>query len=247
MNPVVGDILSELHRDLLDEAGRLEYTRRAFGMLPKMNRHDILDIGCGKGEPTLELAKLSNGTVTGIDINQATLDEFDRKAGELGLSDRVKSMNTSLRDIDFPDRSFDLIWTEGSIFVIGFEKGLREWRRLIRPNGFLVVHEMCWLRPDPPDEIRVYWEKIYPGICTVKEGVDVVPGCGYHLVGHFPLPDDAWWHLYYKPLEERIRAFKHKYGDDPKSLAVLDKQQSEVDLYHKHGKWYGSAFFVMQK
>ncbi len=244
---MAGDVLSELRRDLLDETGRLEYTRKAFGMLPKMNRPDILDIGCGNGEPTLELAKLSNGTVTGIDIDQASLDELDRKARELGLLDRVESMNMSLRDIDFPDGSFDIIWAEGSIFVIGFEKGLREWRRLIRPKGFLVVHEMCWLRPDPPDEIRVYWERMYPGICTVEEGVDAVPGCGYHLVGHFPLPDDAWWHLYYKPLEERIRAFRREYRDDPRSLAVLDKQQSEVDLYRKHGKWYGSAFFVMQR
>ncbi|MCJ2557046.1 MAG: methyltransferase domain-containing protein [Candidatus Thermoplasmatota archaeon] len=244
---MAGDILSELRRDLLDETGRLEYTRKAFGMLPKMNRPDILDIGCGNGEPTLELAKLSNGTVTGIDIDQASLDELDRKARELDSSDRVRTMNMSLRDIDFPDRSFDIIWAEGSIFVIGFEEGLREWRRLIRPKGFLVVHEMCWLGSDPPDEIRVYWERMYPGICRVKEDVDAVPGCGYHLVGHFPLPDDAWWHLYYKPLEERIRAFRRKYGDDRRSLAVLDKQQSEVDLYRKHSKWYGSAFFVMQK
>ncbi|MCJ2564078.1 MAG: methyltransferase domain-containing protein [Candidatus Thermoplasmatota archaeon] len=244
---MAGDILSELYKDLLDEAGRLEYTRRAFGMLPKMNRPDILDIGCGNGEPTLELAKLSNGIVTGIDIDQASLDELDRKARELDSSDRVRTMNMSLRDIDFPDGSFDIIWAEGSIFVIGFEKGLMEWRRLIRPKGFLVVHEMCWLRPDPPHEIRVYWERMYPGICTVEEDVDAVPGCGYRFVGHFPLPDDAWWHLYYKPLEERIRAFRREYRDDPRSLAVLDKQQSEVDLYRKHSKWYGSAFFVMQK
>lgn len=244
---MAGDILSELHRDLLDEAGRLEYTRRAFGMLPEMKRPDILDIGCGRGEPTLELARLSDGTVTGIDINQVSLDELDRKARELDSSDRVRTMNMSLRDIDFPDGSFDIIWAEGSIFVIGFEKGLREWRRLIRPKGFLVVHEMCWLRPDPPDEIRIHWERMYPEICTVEEDVAAVPGCGYHLVGHFPLPDDAWWHLYYKPLEERIRAFRREHRDDPRSLAVLDKQQGEVDLYRKHGKWYGSAFFVMQK
>ncbi|MBU1614423.1 hypothetical protein KJ693_03830 [bacterium] len=55
---------------------------------------------------------------------------------------------------------------------IGFERGLKEWRHLIKPNGFLAVHEMAWLRPDPPQEIYDYWKELYPGIRTVPENLE---------------------------------------------------------------------------
>lgn len=243
------DLFLEMHRGLPKEgAGRIEFTRKAFQMLPKMDRPNILDIGCGTGEPTIELARLSNGVITGLDVNRQFLDELERKAEELNLSHRVRTLNLSLFDMDFPDESFDVIWAEGSIFLIGFEKGLMEWKRFIKSNGFLVVHEMSWLRPDPPREIWDYWERVYPGINTIQENLDVIPSCGYVVIGHFALPEDAWWELYYGPLEERIRALREKrYKNDPISLAVLDKEQKEVDLYRKYSKWYGSAFYVMQK
>ena len=149
--------------------------------------------------------------------------------------------------MDFPDESFDLIWSEGSIFLIGFERSLKEWRRYIKPKGFLVVRDMSWLRPDPPQEIWDYWKKVYPGIKTIKENLNIIPSCGYLILGHFALPEDAWWDEYYGPLEERIQALREKYKDSPKSLAQLNKEQVEIDLYCKYSKWYGSAFYIMQR
>ena len=94
------DIESELYRNLPPwGSGRTEYTRRAFEMLPKLERPRILDIGCGRGEPTIELAKLSGGTVTGLDIDQSALDELDRRAEEEGLSDRISTVNRSASEI----------------------------------------------------------------------------------------------------------------------------------------------------
>ncbi|MBU7032610.1 MAG: class I SAM-dependent methyltransferase, partial [Theionarchaea archaeon] len=43
-------------------------------MLPALDNPHILDIGCGTGEPTLELARLSEGIITAVDINQRALD-----------------------------------------------------------------------------------------------------------------------------------------------------------------------------
>ena len=99
----------------------LKYTRKAFRMLPQMDRPRILDIGCGSGIPTLELARLSHGEVMGIDIDQPALDEFNRKIKKAGLTDQIKAVNCSMFDIDFPDESFDIVWSEGSIYAIGFE------------------------------------------------------------------------------------------------------------------------------
>ena len=243
----LNELFFEIHRDLPREGpGRDESTERAFRMLPPMDAPRILDIGCGPGAPTVALARLSGGEVIGIDIYQQYLDQLQAKIDSEDLGDRVRAVNCSMFDIEFPDESFDVVWAEGSIFVIGFERGLREWRRLIRHDGFLVVHEVAWLQPDPPQEIVDFWLEEYPAITTVPEKLRQIENCGYHLVGHFPLPEDAWWHEYYGPLAERIEMLRAKYADDPEALAMFDPHDREIDMFRKYNRWYGSVFFVMQ-
>lgn len=243
-----GDVFFEIHRNLLREGlGRNKYTRKAFRMLPELDAPRILDVGCGTGEPTLELARLSGGWVIGLDIHQPFLDELTKKIERAGLTDCVRVVNGSMLAMDFPDASFDVIWAEGSIFVVGFERGLREWRRLIKPDGFLVVHEMVWLHPDPPEAIFNHWKRIYPGIRTVPENLERIPDCGYGILGHFALLEDVWWTEYYAPLSERVETLRKKYAGNPEALAVVEKEQREIDMYKKYQKWYGSAFFVMRK
>jgi SAM-dependent methyltransferase len=242
------DIFFEIHQGLPREGpGRNKYTRKAFRILPKMGKPRILDIGCGPGGPTMELARLGQGNVIGLDIHQPYLDELRRKIEEAGLSDRVRAVKGSMVEMDFPEESFDIIWAEGSIFIIGFKRGLKEWRRFLKSHGFLVVHEMTWLRVHPPQEIADYWKKVYPGIKTIPENLELIPGCGYRLIGYFPLPEDAWWDEYYNPLEKRIQKLRKKYTNNPKALAVLDNEHLEIDLFRKYSKWYGSVFYVMQK
>ena len=217
------DRLSEINDHFRERLNK--YTRRAFQMLPKIENPHILDIGCGSGVPTIELAKLSGGEIIGIDINQSSLNELNRRIEEEGFSDRVRTMRCSLFEIDFPDESFDIIWAEGSIWVIGFEKGLKEWRRLLKPNGFLVVH----------DEMR-----------TVSNKLKKIPSYGYKLVNHFQLPEDAWWTEYYRPLEKRIKELYMKYKDT-EALKILKKHQNEIDMVKRNPKEHSSAFYVMQK
>jgi len=217
--------LFEIDKDLLRE-GLSKYTRKAFQMLPELDKPRILDIGCGSGVPTMELARLSNGQIMGLDINQSLLDKLARKIEEAGLSDRVRTLKCSMFELDFPDESFDIIWAEGSISRIGFKKGLKEWRRFLKPNGFLVVH----------DEIK-----------NIIEKLEQISSCGYDLLGHFTLPEDTWWTEYYGPLEKRIHEIRIKYIDEAKALLELDNEQREIDMFKKNPRLYGSVFFVMQK
>ncbi len=242
------NLSEELNLELLLESpGRLDYTQKAFSLLPKLDKPNILDVGCGTGEPTIMLAKMSNGVLTGIDIDQGALDELKRKAKEQNLSDRIKTVKMSMFNLDFPDKTFDIIWAEGAIFHMGFKKGLMEWKRLLKPNGFLAVHEMCWVNQKPPIEIQDHWKWIYPGIATHQKNLEMIRGCGYKVIGHFTLPEDAWWKFYFGPLQERITKLREKYKDDLSAQKMLDKEQKEVDLYRKYSKWYGSAYYIIQK
>ncbi len=217
-------MVSKMDKDIFRE-NLIKYTRKAFQMLPRLANPSILDIGCGSGVPTMELARLSNGQIIGVDIDQSFLDTFARKIEQAGLSDRVNPVKCSMIELDFPDETFDIIWSEGSISQIGFKRGLKEWRRFLNPRGFLVVHH---------------------DMKNMTENLEQISGCGYSLLGHFELSGDVWWNEYYGPLEEHINKIRAKCGD-PEALSTLDSEQREIDMVKKNPSQYGSVFFIMEK
>ena len=242
------DIQRELYRALgRGSPARLTFTREAFEMLPDLDAPRILDVGCGQGGPTLELARLSGGHVTGLDIDRWALTELARRAEEAGLSDHVQGVQGSMLDMEFPDESFDVIWAEGSLHVLGFERALEEWRRLLRPDGFLVVHEMVWLQPDPPADLVNCPELAYPGIRTAPEYIEQIPEHGYDLVGSLVLPEDFWLRDYFDPMMARLGELRIQYAGDQAAQRALHRELRAADLYRKHSRWYGSMFLVMQR
>ena len=204
----------------------LKYTRKAFRMLPQIDKPRILDIGCGSGIPTLELVRLSQGEVIGIDIDQPAVDKFNRKIKEAGLTDRVQALNCSMFDMDFTDESFDIIWSEGSIYAIGFEKGLRQWKRFLKPDGFMVVH----------DEQG-----------NVREKLEQISNCGYELIGYFILSEETWWTEYFAPLGKLVNETRTKYPYDQSVLEEIQQAQVELDMYKKYPERNSSVCFVMKK
>ena len=219
------EIQFETIRDLV--RGRLiKYTREAYRMLPILDKPRILDIGCGSGVATMELARLTQGEIIGIDIDQPALDKFTRKVEEGGLTDRVQVINCSMFDMDFADESFDIIWSEGSIYAIGFERGLREWRRLLKPVGFLIVH----------DEQE-----------DVNKKLGQITKCGYELLGHFILNVEIWWTEYFAPLEKLVIESQTRYTEDPKVLEEIQHAQGELDMFRKNPERNNSVCFVMKR
>ena len=194
-------------------------------MLPELDNPRILDIGCGSGVPTMELARLSNGEIIGLDIDQSALDTLAEKILQAGLSDRAKTIRRSVLDMDFEKESFDIIWSEGCIHVIGFEKGLREWRRLLKPNGYMVVHD---------------------GQENINEKLKLISRCGYELLGHFLLNEDVWRAEYFAPMEKLIAETLAEYADDPKVLEAVHSSRREIDMFKKNPELNSSAFFIMQ-
>jgi len=195
-------------------------------MLPQLDKPHILDVGCGSGIPTMELARLSNGEIIALDINQDLLDLLVRKIEDAGLSDRVKAVNCSIFNMEFPDESFDIIWAEGSIYVIGFKRGLQEWKRFLKPNGFMVIH----------DEQG-----------NVIHKLEQISSCGYELLGYFILSEDTWWAEYFAPLEKLIGETQIKYSGDPKALGGLHSAQQELDMFKKNPERNRSVCFVIKK
>ncbi len=228
--------------------GDSESTRRALalmGTLPDTVR--VLDIGCGAGTQTIELAKNVGGTITALDNHQPFLDELSRRIAREGFSDRITAVNGSMLSLDFEKESFDVLWLEGSIFIIGFERGLTEFRPVLKPGGYIAVSDLCWLRDDPPQEIADFFGIEYPPIPTVAEVLEIIKKTGYELVGSFPLPESSWWDNYNRPLETAMGRMREKYPANPRVEELFGSVMREIDMYRKYAKYYGYVFFIMRK
>jgi ubiquinone/menaquinone biosynthesis C-methylase UbiE len=241
------EIFFDIHKDLPREgSGRDEYTEQAYKMIPAIDHPKILDIGCGPGLQTIKLAKLSNGHITAIDIHQSFLEQLKQNIKHEKLTERITPRNLSMTTMDFPEETFDIIWSEGSIFIMGFEQGLKEWKKFLKKPGYIAVHEMAWLKDNPPQEIIDFWNQQYPAITTIEKNIEIIRQYGYHLIGNFPLPDDAWWEFYYDPLQQRLKKLQTKYKDNPQGMELIKDHQLEIDLYKKYHEWYGSAFYIIE-
>ncbi len=217
------ELKSEIDRDIFRK-NFLEFTRKAFHLIPTMDYPHILDIGCGSGVQTIELAMQCNGNFVAIDINEQDLAKLRYHVNVRKLTHRIQVLNCSFRDMEFPDGAFDIIWAEGIGGFITIESSLKDWKRLIKPKGFLVLH----------DEARKLSSKL-----------DVVTKYGYSLKGHFLLPEDSWWKRYYEPLENKLISLRNKYQHSPALLKELVKHQNEVNSFKTNPQ--NSGFLILQK
>ena len=233
--------------------GNSELTKNALNMvLPVINREKkgslrVLDIGCGYGAQTMELATHVNEIITAIDNHQPFLDELQRRAERNNLSDKIRPCLGDMNNLGMEKESFDIVWAEGSLYHAGFERGLGICRDLLVPGGGLGASEMSWLRPDPPEECRKFFADIYPDIVDIESNLETIRNNGFDIIGHFTLPDAAWWEPFYHPLEKRLAVLLKQYESDPDWVSVLDIFQHEIEIYRRYSDYYGYIFYVLQR
>jgi SAM-dependent methyltransferase len=196
---------------------------------------------------TLELARLSGGVVAAVDNHRSFLEELNRRARAAEIPDQVKTVQADMGALPFAPGSLDLLWSEGAIYIMGFEAGLRAWRPLLRPNGHIAVTEAAWIKEDPPEPLARFWAEGYPAMTTRQGNVRIAESCGYRVLDHFALPAEAWWTHYYTPMEERLPELRRRHAEDPDALAALDEEAKELDLHRDHGDYYGYVFYVLQR
>lgn len=221
-------------------------TLRALALVPGIGPETrVLDIGCGTGEQTRVLARNSQARFVAIDNHPPFVQELNRQATALGIADRVAARVGDMRRLEFAPGSFDLIWCEGAIYVIGVEAGLRDWRRLLVPGGHVALTEVCWTKRDPPADCAAFWAQEYPAIRDASALVAVIHDCGYETVGHFPMPPSSW-DDYYRPLQQNVTEFRLRREEETDAQELADQVQREIDIWHSYSEFYAYEFFVMR-
>ncbi|MCT4656349.1 MAG: methyltransferase domain-containing protein [Cohaesibacter sp.] len=245
------DLLIDLHKDGWRQGpGSEDASLQALTLAglcaqgtPRLN---IADIGCGTGAASLTLAKMLDADITAIDLFPAFLDILKTRAQEERLKGTLTTLACSMDQLPFEEESLDVIWSEGAIYNIGFEKGVSYFKSFLKQGGILAVSEITWLTHNRPDEITKHWDTNYPEIATSADKISILEDKGFVVKGYFPLSEDCWLENYYKPLEGRFEAFLAKHqGKEAKEL--IEAEITEIDLYRRYHDYYSYGFYIAQK
>lgn len=243
------ELIIDFHKDARRQGpGSEKETKRALSFIDNLNDESkIIDIGCGTGEQTLTLAKNISGKIIAIDLLRPFLEKLNQKSREQNLENRITTECRSMLELPYPDHEFDMIWAEGSIYHIGFRKGLKEWRRLLKPGGYIVVSEISWLTNARPVEIEQYWTRQYAEIDTISKKLAAIEINGYMPVAHFVLPEYCWIENYYQPILDRSEAFLKKCGYLEEVKEFIEAGRKEASIYEKYKAYYSYVFYIGQK
>jgi SAM-dependent methyltransferase len=243
-------LLIDLHKraDRQGPGGDAE-SEKALGlaMVDRTGPIKIADIGCGTGASTLFLARLPGARITAVDFLQDFLDVLEERAERAGLSDKITTLCRSMDDLPFADEEYDLIWSEGAIYNIGFAKGVADWNRYLRRGGRLVVSEITWLTDSRPPELQEHWEGEYPEIDVASAKMAALERNGYSPIGYFVLPDHCWLDNYYRPLQKSFESFLSRNGNGQEARAIVDAERREIELYEKYRAYYGYGVYIARK
>lgn len=270
-NGDVSAVFWRAHDGLPREAPGSEATTllllRLAGPLPAAPR--ILDIGCGPGPATIPLARATGGTVTALDLHEPFLAQVNQRADEAGLADRVTTLAAPMESVPLPAGSVDLLWAEGSAYVMGFDAALTAWRPLLATGdrhegdrhegdrhrgdqrggdqrggdrrGVAVITEAEWTTPNPAAGAREFWDADYPAMRTTSGNVAAAERLGWDVLATYRLPESDR-REYYDPLAARLADLRAQ-GVAPE---LLDEVGAEITVRAEHGRDYAYTGYVLR-
>ena len=222
---------------------------RALGHCSELPTHPtVLDLGCGGGGQTWHLAEeLPAASILAMDSHAPSIERLQSAIAMRDLAQRVQAVVGDMARPEQPPGSFDLIWSEGALYSIGLTNALQVCFELLRPGGSLAFTDAIWRKENPPPEVKAGFDLDYPGMGTLSDDIVAIQDCGFELITHFTLPDEAWWDSFYTPMEARIQELRVKYAGDVEAAAILEQLAAEPEMHRRYSEYYAYEFFVARR
>ena len=207
----------------------------------------IADIGCGTGASSVILAEQLNAEITAVDFLPEFLDELSARAEGHGLADKISPENCSMDALPFSEAEFDVIWSEGAVYNIGFETGVSYWSRFLKPGGKLVISEITWLTAERPHELQSHWQGEYPEIDVASAKIGILEQNGFSPMAYFYLPECCWTENYYHPLQRGFDDFLSRHNGSTQAQEIIEAEKREISFYEKYKEYYSYGVYIAKK
>ncbi len=160
------DLNNRVHSFGLDQFWR----RRAVGLAHPVDGALVLDVACGTGDLAISFAKAKAESVVGLDYTPAMLDHARAKAARSGgRVAQIRFVHGDAHELQYDDGTFDIVSIAFGIRnVADPSKAIREFKRVLRPGGRLVILEFS----QPPSRIvrfvhGLYTNHVMPWTATI--------------------------------------------------------------------------------
>ena len=183
----------------------------------------VLDIGCGIGGPAFVLAAKYGANVVGTDVEPQLIDDARVRAERLDLSSSCEFVKITPGPMEFPDDSFDVVFSSGVIMTIDDKEEIfAEAFRVLKPGGVFTVYD--WMKPEGEysDDMR-YWfkmERITYSMKTFDEYEAMLRDAGFVDI---QLEDRSEW--YRRKVQDEYEQIKTELY--PRMLEVLGKEEAD--------------------
>jgi SAM-dependent methyltransferase len=150
-------------------------------LLPRLSPGlDLLDVGCGPGTITIDLAsRVAPGRVVGIDAASDAIDAARAAADEAG--GEIELSTGDVYALEHPDKAFDVVHAHQVLQHLGDPvAALREMRRVCRADGVVAARDSIYraFTWHPASSGLDRWQDLY---CQVAEANGGEPDAGSHL------------------------------------------------------------------
>lgn len=244
------ELLIDFHKDAQRQGpGSDADTLKALSFIEIENNktYKIADIGCGSGAQTITLANAINAQITAVDLFPEFLEKLNQNAKSKGFEHKIKTLQASMDELPFEKEMFDIIWSEGAIYNIGFENGIKLWKEFLKIGGLIALSELTWLTNERPSEIEEHWNAEYSEIDTASNKIKILEDNGFSFLGYFYLPQSSWIENYYQPMENRFDNFLKKHNNSKIAQDIVEGEKKEIQLYKKYISYISYGFYIAKK
>ena len=220
------------------------YTLQVLRSLPNQEFDLVVDAGCGAGRQTLVLAEALKTTIHALDTYQPFLKTLTELAIQEGVNELVKTHCMDIANIPTEFKNIDLLWSEGAAYNIGFSNALSCWAAAMKPGGFVVVSELCWLTSSIPERVKAFFSYEYPDMKAHDENIQIAEASGYRVLDTVLLPQNTWVEGYYDVLEPRAKSLLDHADSSVRAFA--QEMLKEIEVFQISEGSYGYVFYVLQ-
>ncbi|KMK52159.1 hypothetical protein RO21_02285 [[Actinobacillus] muris] len=150
----------------------------------------VLEVACNMGTTAIEIAKQFGCQVIGIDLDEDALAKARQQIKENELEHLVQVQRGNATRLPFDDHSFDIVINEAMLTMLpreAKEKAIKEYLRVLKPNGFLLTHDVMLNTEDAEDLLAQLREAINISVTPMtKNGWKTLfAECGFRNVDTF--------------------------------------------------------------